>query len=104
MQEVACYDPSLYCGSGVFTIAHIDPSPRDVGITHRARMRRGASPVALRRRSMQYPEYRVLRMHLLLIGSWVISLFGCAGLRSVSSCRARTWLAPQERRRREALL
>jgi hypothetical protein len=34
--------------------------------------------VALRRRSMQYPEYRVLRMHLLLTGSWVYKPFSDA--------------------------
>src|SRR5215203_6426558 len=77
-RRVACYDPSLYRGSGVFTISHIDPSPQDVGTTHRVRMRRGASPVALRRRSMQYPEYRVPGMHLLLTGSWVNKPFSDA--------------------------
>src|ERR671920_852347 len=54
MQESCLLRSQSYRGSGVFTIAHIDPLPQDVGITHPARMRRGASPVAITRHSSSF--------------------------------------------------
>src|SRR5215203_3811869 len=64
MQET-CSDRTPYRGRGAFTIiAHIAPALQAVGIPHRPRMRREASPVALRRRSMQYVENSVPRMYL----------------------------------------
>src|SRR5918994_1470920 len=54
MQESCVLRSQSYRGSGTFTIAHIDPSPHDVGITHRPRMRRGASPVAITRHSSSF--------------------------------------------------
>src|ERR671939_2058750 len=73
MQET-CSDRSPYHSRGVFTNRAYRSSTTRLGPPHRARMRREASLVALRRRSMQYPEYSVPRIPLL--STWVNSV-GC---------------------------